>query len=121
MDLDDVEQVDIRTLGGADLVTVNDLSGTDVADVSIDLAGTLGGSTGDAQPDAITVNGTQLPDTINIAASGGTVVVSGLSATTRIMHPEPANDQLTVNGLGGVDTITTGPGVTALILVIVNP
>ena len=50
MDTAGVERVDFNALGGADLVNVNDLTGTDVSDVSVDLAGTLGGATGDGQP-----------------------------------------------------------------------
>ena len=46
--------------------------------------------------------------------------MSGLAALVRITHSEAANDTLIVNGLGGVDTITTGPGVTALIMVTAN-
>src|SRR5215218_1636627 len=38
MDLDDVETIDARTLGGADTVTVNDLSGTDITEVAPNLA-----------------------------------------------------------------------------------
>ena len=30
MDLNDVESIDVKALGGADTITVNDLSGTDV-------------------------------------------------------------------------------------------
>ena len=37
MDLNDVETIDAKTLGGADTVTVNDLSGTDVVNVKADL------------------------------------------------------------------------------------
>ncbi len=88
--------------------------------MNIDLAGTLGGAAGDAQPDAITVNGTAAPDTINVTANAGAVLVSGLAASVRIEHSEAANDSLTVNGLGGVDTITSGPGVAALILLTMN-
>ena len=33
MDLNDVEAIDVKALGGADNLAVNDLSGTDVADV----------------------------------------------------------------------------------------
>ena len=40
MDTDGVETVDFNALGGADLVTVNDLTGTDVSDVNVDLAAT---------------------------------------------------------------------------------
>ena len=32
MDLNDVEAIDVNALGGADIVTVNDLSGTDVTE-----------------------------------------------------------------------------------------
>ena len=37
MDLDDVETIDLNALGGADTITVNDLSGTDVNEVDLDL------------------------------------------------------------------------------------
>ena len=40
MDTADVERVDFKALGGADVVTVNDLSRTDVTNVNADLAGT---------------------------------------------------------------------------------
>ena len=43
MDTNDVETVDFRALGGADTVTVDDLTGTDVTTVKRDLAG--GGGT----------------------------------------------------------------------------
>ena len=120
MDLDDVETLDLNALGNTDTVTVNDLTGTDLTSVNVDLAGTLGGSAGDAQADIIIVNGTALPDTINLTANAGAVEVSGLAALVRIEHPEVANDHLTVNGLGGTDNIITGSGVTTLIGVTVN-
>ena len=66
MDTAGVERVDFNALGGADLVTVNDLSGTDVSDVNLDLAGTLGGATGDGQADRVVVNATDGDDTINV-------------------------------------------------------
>ena len=43
MDLNDTEVIDFNALGGADNIFVNDLSGTDVTKVNIDLAGTIGG------------------------------------------------------------------------------
>ena len=39
MDLNSVEQIQLNALGGADTITVNDLTGTDVKQVAIDLAG----------------------------------------------------------------------------------
>ena len=44
MDLNNVEHIQFNALGGADKITVNDLAGTDVTQVDIDLAGTPGGS-----------------------------------------------------------------------------
>jgi Ca2+-binding RTX toxin-like protein len=118
MDLDDVERIDFRALGGADQVVVNSLAGTDITQVTIDL-GAFGGG-GDAQLDVVTVNGSASPDAINITANAGAVDVSGLAALVRITNSEAANDDLVVNGLGGTDTITTGGGVAALIEVIFN-
>ena len=46
-------------LGGADTVTVNDLTGTDVTQVAIDLAATPGSGRATAQPDTVIVNGTR--------------------------------------------------------------
>src|SRR5689334_14615953 len=43
MDLNDVEAINVKALGGADTLTVDDLSGTDVTNVVGDLAATGGG------------------------------------------------------------------------------
>jgi hypothetical protein len=48
----DVERVDFNALGGADVVTVNDLSGTDVKSVNVD------DGAGDGAADRVIVNGT---------------------------------------------------------------
>src|SRR5437762_13881553 len=47
MDTDGVETVNITARGGADLITVNNLSNTDVTQVNIDLSGTPGTGIGD--------------------------------------------------------------------------
>jgi hypothetical protein len=105
MDTAGVERVDFNALGGADLVTVNDLSGTDVIDVRVDLAGTLGGASGDGQADRVVVNATEGEDTINVQGDAGGVKVSGLAATVGIVHSETANDRLEINTLAGQDTV----------------
>jgi predicted lipoprotein with Yx(FWY)xxD motif/Ca2+-binding RTX toxin-like protein len=107
MDTHGVERVDFNALGGPDLVTVNDLSRTDVTSVSADLAGSLGGSTGDDQPDRVVVNGTNGEDAINVNGDAGEVKVSGLAATVAIFHPEVANDRLEINTLDGRDSVDT--------------
>lgn len=103
MDLDDVESIEFRSLGGADHVTVGDLSGTDLARVELDLRGPSG--SGDGASDTVTVNGTQGADTIHVAGDSGGVRVSGLAAAVDIFFHELANDQLVVNGQASNDVI----------------
>lgn len=118
MDCDDIENLGLNALGGTDGVTVNDLAGTDLTGIEADLAA-LGG-VGDALVDTVTINGTPSADTISLVAAADAVEVGGLAALVRVTHPEPANDELVVNGLGGPDTIIIGPGVSALIGVTAN-
>jgi Ca2+-binding RTX toxin-like protein len=103
MDLDDVEAIDFRALGGADKITIGDLSGTDMTDIGLDLRGPNGG--GDGAADTVTVNGTQGDDAFGAAGDVGGVSVSGLKAKVNIFFAEQANDVLTLNGQGGADVI----------------
>src|SRR6185503_18307881 len=56
MDLDGIERINVNALGGADLITVHDMTGTDVTEVNVNLAATGGG--GDAAVDQVVVSGT---------------------------------------------------------------
>jgi Ca2+-binding RTX toxin-like protein len=120
MDLNDTERIDVEALGGADNAVVNDVSGTDLKHVALDLEGAIGGGAGDGAADAVTVSGTNGPDDIHITAVGSIVDVDGTPAEVQIEHSEAANDKLTVNGLAGGDTITGGPGLAALIQLVIN-
>ena len=106
MDLNDVETVDLRALGGADTVNVDDLSGTDVTQVNVDLAGTIGGTAGDAAADVVTVSATNGADVIDVFGAGTSVAVVGLSAQVNITNSEGANDSLVITSGGGNDGIT---------------
>jgi Ca2+-binding RTX toxin-like protein len=103
MDLDDVEEIDFRALGGADSIVVGDLSGTDMTNIALDLRGPEGD--GDGAADAVTVNGTNGADTFGAAGDAGGVSVFGLQAAVDIFFQEVANDRLTLNALGGDDVI----------------
>jgi Ca2+-binding RTX toxin-like protein len=105
MDTDGVEVVNIVTLAGADNITVNDLTGTSVTQVNLDLAGTPGSGTGDNLADNVIVNGTNASDTILVAGSASGVTVSGLKSTITIKGSDAALDQLTVNAQGGDDVV----------------
>jgi Ca2+-binding RTX toxin-like protein len=103
MDLDDVESIDFRALGGADDIVVGDLSGTDVTQIGLDLRGPVGG--GDGAADSVIVSGTNGADAIFASGDAGGVEVTGLQATVKIFFPEAANDSLTINALGGDDVV----------------
>jgi hypothetical protein len=104
MDTHGVELVDFNALGGSDHVTVNDLTGTDVTNVNLDLARTLDSSPDDVEN--VTVNGTNGDDTINVAGNGSGADVTGLAAAVSIVHAFQ-NDRLTVNSLAGKDNVST--------------
>jgi Ca2+-binding RTX toxin-like protein len=106
MDLDDVEAIDLNALGSTDTTTVNDLSGTDLLELNVDQAGTIGGTAGDGQADTVVVNGTNGDDIIDVFGAGTSVSVVGLSAQVNITNAEGANDALVVNALGGDDGVT---------------
>src|SRR5262249_10512077 len=105
MDLHGVEEINFNALGGADTVTVNDTSATDLVAVDLDLSSTAG--TGDGQADAVVVNGTNGDDTIQIASfdNGTRIAVGGLFPFVNIIGAEGDNDRLTVNTLGGNDVV----------------
>jgi hypothetical protein len=116
MDLDGIEAIDVKALGGADTVNVNDMTGTDLRRVDVDLAAALGGSTGDGLADTVTVAGTKGDDSIAVDANGAAVEVSGLAAFVRIIHADPTSDTLIIDPVKGVDHVVLDPAVSALIL-----
>jgi Ca2+-binding RTX toxin-like protein len=105
MDLHGVERIQFEALGGSDNIVVNDLTGTDVKQVAIDLAAVAGTTTGDDQADTVTVNATAGADNVSVASSGASVVVKGLSEQVTIDGAEAAKDSVVINGLDGNDTI----------------
>ncbi len=105
MDLNGIERVQFNALGGADKITVEDLSGTDVKQVAVDLSAQPGSGIGDGAADTVTVNATAGNDHISVAGSATTVTVSGLAAEVTVTGAEPALDKLVVNGLAGSDTL----------------
>jgi Ca2+-binding RTX toxin-like protein len=106
MDLDDVENLDVNALGGTDTLTANDLSGTDLSDIDADLAGTIGGTAGDAAADSIIVNGTNGDDIVDVVGAGTSASVLGLHTRVDVANSEGANDALVINTLGGDDGVT---------------
>ena len=118
MDLDNVEGMTVRSLGGVDQVTVGDLSGTDMKTAAVNLGGFDG--TPDATPDTVTVNGTAKRDNVAVTKAGGQVLVKGLPTQTTIAGSDPGIDLLRVNTLDGDDNVTVAPDVADLMATAVD-
>ncbi|HEX7131807.1 MAG TPA: calcium-binding protein [Iamia sp.] len=112
MDSNDLEVLDVRALGGADTITVGDLSGTDVTSVDANLAAALGGTAGDGQPDNVIATATNGEDQIVVDGDAARASVSGLAARVAVTGGETARDRLIVNALAG-DDVVDGTGLTA--------
>jgi Ca2+-binding RTX toxin-like protein len=105
MDLNDVEDIDVNALGGADVVTVDDLSGTDATQINAALASTIGGTAGDVAADNVVVNGTNGDDVATVVGDAAGTSVLGLAARVNVTGAEASLDRLTVNALAGDDVV----------------
>jgi Ca2+-binding RTX toxin-like protein len=115
MDLDDIEQIRHRALGGADTINVNDLTGTDVKEVFVDLAGTFGGTAGDAAIDQVNISGTNGGDVVKFTGGSTNLTVSGLSAKVLVTALE-ITDGVTINALGGDDSVDASAALHAVVV-----
>jgi len=119
MDTAGVEDVVFNALGGADVVTVHDLSGTDVKSVNVDESSPAGSGIGDNAADQVVVEGTAGNDRIAVSGSNGAARVTGLSETVSVSGAEPAKDTLAIDALDGNDgVVAVGLAASAVGLVI---
>jgi Ca2+-binding RTX toxin-like protein len=120
MDLNGIEKIQLNALGGADNITVGDLSRIGVQEVDIDLSSPAGSGTGDQAADTVSVAGTRVDDLILISTNGTTVTATGIPAQVNISGAEGTLDRLVVQGLGGDDSIDasqiSNPGLIGLTL-----
>jgi hypothetical protein len=116
MDMVGVETFNFAALGGADDVTVGDLSGTDLRTTNVDLSAA---GAGDESADTVTVTGTNKADQIAVDALGGVVDVSGLHSVVAITAAE-TTDHLQVNALGGNDVVSVSDAAQAVVPVSVD-
>ena len=103
MDVNDVEAVDVKALGGADNVVVNDVSGTGLRDVGTDLAAV--GGADDLSADNVIVNATGDDDVVLLNGQNGTANVLGLRAAVAVTGAASGTDRVTVNTLAGDDVV----------------
>ena len=94
MDVNGTETIDVNASDGADNITVNDLTGTDVEQVAIDLGGGAAGG-GDGQADTVSINAPK--GAIRVTDHNGVVTVSSLASTVTISNFEADTDHLVIN------------------------
>jgi hypothetical protein len=112
MDMNEVERLDLTALGGADTVTINDMSGTGFRRADVDLSDPAGGP--DGVGDTVTVNGTANADRVRVNTEGAQVQVKGLATQVNVIGSEVA-DQLKINTLDGNDVVKVDGSVFGLI------
>src|SRR3954454_18690861 len=119
MDFAGIEASKVRTLGGADQVTIGDLSGTALKANDVDLTAFDGA--GDLTQDTVIVNGRDnTADHVAVTGDGNQVAVGGFPATTRISGSESLNDTLRINTLGGKDDVSVDPNAELLITRVID-
>jgi len=94
-----VEQVAIDVGAGADNITINDVTGTDLKQVTIDLGA-------DDQVDTVNINSTN-GHAITATEHNGVVTVSGLASDVTISNFDSNHDHLLING-APVTPVTVG-------------
>ena len=89
------------------MITVDDLTGTDLTQLNVDLSAGAAPGTGDGLADTVVVNGTDGDDAVASwsVMRAESVSVFGLAAQVNIKATDPALDVLTVNTLGGDDVL----------------
>ena len=104
LDFDGVESVTVNAAGGADTVSVDDLSGTALTDVVADL-GVLGNPATDGQPDTVNVRGTNGADIVSMTGTGAEQRVAGTAAAVTVRHLDANSDRVVVLGQAGDDVV----------------
>ncbi|HEY3484306.1 MAG TPA: hypothetical protein VGK49_02930, partial [Ilumatobacteraceae bacterium] len=97
MDIDDLENIQLNAFGGADVIGVRDLTGTDLRTVTANLS--MFGGADDAVVDTV-----EVPAGVTIGRDGTTPVVNGLGAQVRVTGQWPL-DQIHVDGPTTNDTV----------------
>lgn len=101
LDVTGTEHINIADHRGTDFLTLNDLSGTDVKDVNLDLTPDAGDDPG---TETVTMNATAGNDHIFLKGDASDMKISGLSATAHLLNSS-ATDSLIIAGGAGDDKI----------------
>jgi hypothetical protein len=125
IDADNIEDVSWLGFGGlseegsGDAVAVNDLSGTDVLNVTPNFSADQSNTEPNNSSDTLTFRGTPGVDRITISSSGGNITISGVGPETVTPIHLRADDFLLIQTLDGNDVVDSSglePGLVQLIV-----
>ena len=103
MDMNGVETIDFNALGGTDTVMINDMTRTDVKQVNIDLAASIGGNHRRRSDDTVVINGTK--GTMAFRCDRERSAGDQRSCEQRHDRALRPNDTIRIAGLSGDDVI----------------
>ena len=112
IDLTSVERIQFEATNQgqfADNITINDLTGSGVQQVALDLGGGLPAG-GDGQGDTVTINATH-HGAITVTDNNGVVTVTGLASAVTLSNFEVGVDQLVINN----ETVAVADGQTIVV------
>jgi Ca2+-binding RTX toxin-like protein len=90
-----VERFDLRARGGADNVVVNDLAGTALGQLYLDLAA-------DGAADVVDIKGSSAANELRV---GGAIQIGGMGALINVARAQAANDKLNLDPGAGTDRV----------------
>jgi len=102
MDLNDVERIEFRALGGADVINVDDLGATDVREVRVDLAEAT------EAPDLVRVTASASGSSFTFADQGDELVVSGQGTDVRVANGGALDEVLAVGSAAADNFVISG-------------
>ena len=100
VDVAAVERFDLRALGGADNVVVNDLAGAGLGQLNADLAN-------DGAADIVDIRGSAAPSELRV---GGGISIGGLGAVVNVLRAQAASDKLNIDPGAGSDRVVVEGG-----------
>ena len=95
VDIAGVERFDLRALGGADNVVLNDLSGAGLGELNADLAN-------DGAADVVDIKGSSAANELRV---GGGISIGGIGAAVNVLRAQAANDKLNIDLGAGSDRV----------------
>ena len=95
VDVAGVERFDLRALGGADNVVVNDLVGSGLVQLNADLAN-------DGAADVVDIKGSSAANELRV---GGGMSIGGIGAEVNVLRAQAANDKLNIDPGAGSDRV----------------